>query len=258
MWRLVLTLSLVGCIESTRPQREVDLGTGDTTSPPVDTTPEVASDTPSDVGEPCEDQGTTRCLGLEATQICNAGRWQTVACTSGRVCVDLGGAQCLDATGKAVCRDVLTCFAACHLTHREADARDACLVACFIDGSEEAQSEVSLFTSCLDVAGCDTSQDGLLCVEESCSQALALCYFDKTGDKSCARAATCVGECGDDRDCQIKCGEDATLAAQGELAVLDLCLQYACLGSAEANCTRDAMAVGGVCARQAVRCLTGG
>lgn len=255
--RIALFVSLLGgCIEAQRAVSESDSDAMDTSALPDTDTDTTGADTrpEPDVAEPCEAQGTTRCASVEATQICNGGTWQTVACETGRICVDFGGAQCLEATGDDTCRDVLYCMGACQLKEAEED-REECLVDCFISGSATAQQELGLVTSCLDVAGCnDPEVDQLECISESCSQPLALCYFEGSGDAGCTRLVQCAQSCEDD-ECYRACGEEGSVASQAEFVVLDLCIQYACFGQGE-ECPRDATSVGGPCVDYLATCLS--
>jgi hypothetical protein len=192
-------------------------------------------------------------MGVEATQICNGGTWQTVACEEGRICVDFGGAQCLEATGQDICRDVLYCMGACQLKEAPED-QEECLVGCFIEGSASAQQELGLVTSCLDVAGCnEDGVDQLGCIAQSCSQPLALCYFEGAGTAGCARMVQCAQACEDD-ECYRACGEEGTVKAQTEFVILDLCIQYACFDQGE-DCAREATSVGGPCVDYLAACL---
>jgi len=252
--RTALLVSLLGgCIEAQRAEVESDTDTSDTASLPDSSAPDTRPD--GAPGEPCEAQGTTRCASVEATQICNGGTWQTVECESGRICVDFGGAQCLEATGDETCRDVLYCMGSCQL-EEDAEEREECLVDCFISGSATAQRELGLVTSCLDVAGCsEPGGDELECIAQSCSQPLALCYFEGSAEAGCARMVQCAQNCAGDDTCYLACGEDGTVAAQAEFAVLDLCVQYVCFGQGE-DCARDATSVGGPCAEYLTACLS--
>lgn len=258
--RTAIVVSLMGvfgaCIEAQRAQSESDTDAADTSALPNTDTDTAGADTrpETDTGEPCQAQGTTRCEGVEATQICNGGTWQTVPCEAGRICVDFGGAQCLEATGDDTCRDVLYCMGACE-AERDPEDRDECLVSCFISGSATAQRELGLVTSCLDVAGCNEGEvNQLECIAKSCSQPLALCYFEGSAEAGCTRMVQCAQACEDDA-CYLACGEQGTVSAQAEFAVLDLCIQYVCFGQDE-DCTRDATSVGGPCVEYLSACLS--
>jgi len=253
---MVLVL-LNGCVETDRPLRGDDADT--TVAPDTSVAPDttVTNDVPA--VEPCDEQGTTRCAGVEATQICNNGQWQTVSCPSDKICVDFGGAECLSATGDSTCRDVLYCYATCQLSFaNDPKGRDGCLIACFISGSSTAQSELGLVTSCIADKGCEADGVSTLeCIDEQCSLQLALCYFESTGRDSCADVLQCVNGCDeDDPDCWRKCGDDANASAQAEFAVLDLCVQYACFGQLSEACYRESTQPRGPCFEYATRCLS--
>jgi len=242
------------CVETDRPLRGED---ADTTVAPD--TP-IAPDTDDLLEvEPCGEQGTTRCDGAEATQICNNGEWQSAVCPTDWVCVDFGGAECLSATGDSTCRDVLYCFATCQLSFADdQEGRDGCQVACFIAGSQTAQTELSLVTSCIGDGGCEDGGPATLeCIDERCSLQLALCYFESTGRTSCADIVQCVTGCDDDEPtCWQECGDDGSADAQAEFAILDLCVQYACFGVSSPTCGREAMGPGGPCFEYVTQCLS--
>lgn len=254
--RTALFVSLLAfcgaCIEAQRSPSASDTDAGDTTSLPDTDGADTRPDT--DPGEPCDAQGTTRCAGVDATQICNGGVWQTVQCETGRICVDFGGAQCLEATGNDTCRDVLYCMGTCQLREDD-DEREQCLVECFISGSSTAQRELGLVTNCLDVAGCeDADADQLECIEQNCSQPLALCYFEGSGDAACGRMVQCAQACEDD-ECYLECGEQGTAPAQARFAVLDLCIQYVCFGQGE-DCQKEVTTPGGPCFEYVTACIS--
>ncbi len=254
---LIVLVLLSACVETDRPLRGDDTDT--TVAPDTTNTPDATDTADVPDVEPCDEQGTTRCAGTEATQICDDGQWQTVSCPSDRICVDFGGAECLSATGESTCRDVLYCYALCQVNFAEdLDGRYQCLVACFISGSGTAQSELGLVTSCIDEKGCE--EDGtstLECIDDGCSLQLALCYFEETGRKGCGDILECAEGCDDgDATCWRECGDDASADAQAEFAILDLCVQYTCFGQLGDDCLREATQAGGLCFQYAARCAS--
>jgi len=230
------------CIEESA--RVADTTTPDTSDPGTDVTP----------GEPCDEPGITRCAAdAAATEICLDGVWQRAACAADKICVLAGGAQCVDSTGNADCRDTLYCFLGCQIASPDdPQAADRCFVECFRSATPPAQRELSDATSCFEENCADDA--GFQCVAERCSQDLADCYFDAKGGAPCAAIIECRVACNDDEGCIKKCGNDSTFEAQGDYAVLELCIFYACAGQDE-DCARRAGGPSGPCAAYINVCI---
>jgi len=252
-YRLTYLVPFIGllagaCIEETRRIADSDT-TPDATDPSVD-----ADSSDTSPGEPCDEPGITRCAAdAAATEVCLNGTWQRAACVDGKICVLAGGAQCVDSTGDAECRDTFYCFLGCQFTHPDDPAAaERCLVECFRGATPAAQRELSDVSSCFEENCADEA--GLECVAERCSQDLADCYFDTKGDASCGSIIECRVGCSDDTACAQACGSDATIAAQGRYAVLELCIYYACYGQ-EAECARRASLPTGGCSAYTNACI---
>jgi hypothetical protein len=244
----LLCLLLGACIQDTR--RAGDAADAPDTS--ADTGEDVALDT-SDA-ESCSEPGMTRCAdGANATEICLGGTWQRASCAEGKICVVAGGAQCVDSTGDADCRDTFYCFLGCQILHGDdLTAGEACLLECFRGATREDQVELSEALGCFEK---NCTQDAAFdCVAEHCSQDLADCYFDTNGDASCGTIIECRLACGDDAACGRTCGSDATVQAQGDYAVLELCTFYACAGQ-DADCARRESLPTGACAAYTNECV---
>lgn len=212
------------------------------------------ADASGDVGEPCDEPGVTRCASdAAATEVCLNGTWQRAACAENKICVLAGGAQCVDSTGDAACRDTLYCFLGCQVAHADDPvAAEACLVECFRSATQAAQRELSEVSECFeDNCGNDA---GLDCVAEQCSQDLARCYYDSSGDATCGSIVECRVGCNEDPSCIQACGADATVGAQGEYAVLELCIFYACAGQDD-ECGRRAGLPTGACGDYTNACI---
>ncbi len=242
------------CIEDS--ERVADTNTPTDT---VDTSDEVppgtdASDDSGPGGEPCDEPGITRCASdAAAVELCLDQTWQRAACAEDKICVVAGGAQCVDSTGDATCRDTLYCFLGCQLLFEDLAAQDACFVDCYRTAAEDAQRELSDVIGCLDDNCMDAA--GLDCVAGRCSQDLADCYFDTHGTARCGAIIECRLTCADgDEACVTACGEDATIEAQGDYAVLELCTFYACAGQDD-DCARRAALPTGPCGDYANACV---
>lgn len=255
---LLLSVHMVGCIEAQR--AESDTTTADTVMPDTSAPDSVgpdASDPDTSPGEPCEGPGQTRCLGTEATQICNGGEWQTVACGQDRICIDFGGGQCVETSGQATCYDALYCLVTCQFAFTEEVDRNTCSVECVNNSSGDARNELGDTLTCFETCDDDEGEQ-LGCVAKTCSSELGACYFDGRGASGCLVLAQCIEACqGQPAECRNSCGTFATKQAQAEYAVLDLCVTYACVGQGD-ECGVAAIATGGACARYAAQCLTPG
>jgi hypothetical protein len=251
---LGLLLLLSGCIEAQRAQG--DSSSTDSESPETTQPDSVDPGGDTTPGQPCTAQGATRCVGLEATQICDQGTWQTVACGSDRICVDFGGAQCLAASGEDDCYTALYCFAGCQFED-DAEDRESCSVNCVIESSPKAQEELGAVLGCIGESCNNVVDDKLGCIATSCSSQLGHCFFDGKGDNSCLTLGRCIDNCaGSDLGCRDGCGSKATERAQAEYASLELCVVFACFGNSDQDCETAAMAAAGACARFAAQCLT--
>lgn len=241
---LIWSLS-IGCIEG-QPARTVP-----ETSIPLDDVEDA-----DEVGDAvtCNEPGVTRCAeGANATEICLDGVWQRAACAEDKICVLAGGAQCIDSTGDADCRDTLYCFLGCQVLHPDDEvAADACFVTCYTSATQPAQLELS------DALGCfegNCADQGFECIAERCSQDLADCYYDTKGAAGCARIIECRLACADgDTPCEKACGSDSTIEAQGKYAVLELCTFYQCIGQ-DAECPRRVTLPTGPCGTYAKDCV---
>ncbi len=224
--------------------------TADTVSDTDD--PSVDADLPA--GEPCDEPGITRCAAdAAATEICLDGIWQRAACADNKICVLAGGAQCVDSTGDEDCRDTLYCFLACQITNPDdVTAADFCFVECFRSATQAAQRELSDVTSCFEENCAD--ETGFDCAADRCSQDLADCYFETTGDARCGAILECRVGCNGDEVCAKSCGTDGTIEAQGKYAVLELCIFFACAGQDE-ECTRRAGLPTGACGAYTNECI---
>lgn len=206
------------------------------------------------VGEPCDEPGITRCAAdAAATEICLDGVWQRAACAENKICVLAGGAQCVDSTGDEDCRDTLYCFLACQITYPDdTTVADACFVECFRSATQAAQRELSDVTSCFE-ENCPEAS-GFECAAERCSQDLADCYFESKGETGCGAILECRVACKDDEVCAKACGNDGTIEAQGDYAVLELCLFFACAGKDE-DCPKRAALPTGACGAYTNACI---
>lgn len=252
---LVLPLLVLApaCIEDSARVADTDTATD-----VVDTSDDLppgtdASDDSGPPGEPCGEPGITRCAAdTDAVELCLDGVWQRAGCADTKICVVAGGAQCVDSTGDATCRDTLYCFLGCQLLFEDSAAQDTCFVDCYRTAREDAQRELSDVIGCLDDNCGDTT--GLQCVADRCSQDLADCYFDTHGQGRCGAIIECRLACDGDTACVIACGEDATIDAQGDYAVLELCTFYACAGQ-DADCARRVSLPTGPCGDYANACV---
>lgn len=248
---LALVVTLAACIDSSpRVASATDIGTT------PETGDEIAGDA-ADPAEPCDTPAATRCRDdARALQICRDGSWQTTTCGDDRLCIDVGGAQCLEASGEAVCRELVYCYLGC--APLSGAARNACEVECYLQGTVSAQSELAAFVGCLDRAGCFGEDLGpvLDCISDGCGTPMAQCYFQTSGSDSCPSIITCRDGCGDeDNACHLGCGQTATLAAQADYGVLELCLVYACSEREnDPTCIDEVTGIGGACAKYVRAC----
>lgn len=242
---LALVLLTPGaCIEEQAPRAVPDTGLdfGD-----------VAPDA-SDDSAACDEPGVTRCAeGENATEVCLEGTWRRAPCGADQLCVLAGGAQCIDSTGDKDCRDTLYCFLGCQVLHPDDEtAAEACFVTCYTSATQPAQRELSDALDCFE-GNC--ADQGFECISERCSQDLADCYFDTTGNKGCGRIVECRLDCADgDTACEKACGADATFEAQGQYAVLELCTFYQCVGQDD-DCPRRVSLPAGPCYPYANECV---
>lgn len=222
---------------------------------PIDTSGDVAVESsPETSNEPCDTPGVTRCSeDGSATEFCSGGAWLPEPCGEGKLCVVAGAAQCVDSTGDATCRSTLYCFIGCQVAHEGDDvAIEACLVSCFRGATRDDQVELSLATECLE-RRCGEGAT-FECIASSCSQALGDCYFDVSGGETCAQIVACRTGCNGDEACAVTCGDNGSVAAQSEYAVLELCIFYACIGQDD-ECPRRAGLPGGACGDYTNACL---
>ena len=249
-----ILLALAACIEDQRHLTDLDATSLDTPLEPSDTALEP-SDTTLDASDAasCSAPGMTRCAqDAAATEVCLDGIWQRAACAEGKICVLAGGAQCVESTGDVDCRDTLYCFIGCQVTHADDQrAADACFVNCFRLASKPSQRELSVVSTCFEDR-C-SGATGFACINESCSQDLAACYFDTTGTANCGAIIRCRLACTDPA-CERACGSDATFEAQGDYAVLELCTVYACVGQ-DSDCPRREALPTGTCGAYASQCM---
>jgi len=235
--------ALGACIEDTQPRVIPDTGIdlGDAAQDVVDATT-------------CDEPGITRCAeGEFATEVCRDGTWQRTPCASDKICVFAGGAQCVSSTGDADCRDTLYCFLGCQILHPgDESAAEACWTTCYVSATQPAQRELSDALGCFD-ANC--ADQGFECIAERCSQDLADCYFESKGEQRCGEIVECRLACPDeDTACQKACGGDASIEAQGQYAVLELCTFYQCAGQDE-DCPRRVSLPTGPCYPYASDCV---
>jgi len=246
---LVSLVAVCACIDSGGQRTPADSTSSDTTA---------ASD--AEVVAPCDGPGTTRCSAAgDAVEVCSDGAWRATSCGADRLCVDLGGAQCLQASGDADCRDMVFCYLGCGFAGGASE--DACALACYLAGTVPAQGQLAAFVGCLDRAACIAEGDAgdvLVCVSDRCGSQLAQCYFETSGPKSCADIVTCREGCDGDA-CVQACGQDATLVAQADYGVLELCLLHACAEATtelqQKACIAQATGVGGLCSPFLRKCL---
>lgn len=211
-----------------------------------------------DAGEPCSGGGDTRCSADgTALEVCTSGHWQSTGCGEGRICVDVGAAQCLDTNGDEPCRQMLYCYLGCDLGPEQ--VKPTCLLNCYFAGTVEAQSQLASFQTCTERTSCiggDSVTDTLECIDGACRSELGTCYFPTSGNASCAQILTCYETCGDDEECKSGCGNDASLDAQGRFGILELCVFFACADKPDdGNCLDNAIGLNGTCAPFARRCL---
>ncbi|MCC6622039.1 MAG: hypothetical protein IT385_12325 [Deltaproteobacteria bacterium] len=238
----------------------------DTTTAPdsATSTGDAATDTAgpdaTDPRQPCDSPGTTRCSAEGAAlEVCTDGAWRATTCEQGRVCVEIGGAQCLQASGEASCRDLVYCYLGCGFAGGA--SVDACSLACYLQGTVPAQGQLLGFVGCVDRAGClepQPAEDTLACVGDHCGPSLAQCYFPRSGEGACSAILNCREAC-DDEECSRACGEDATLVSQGVYGVLEICILHACAHATteleQKTCIAQATGVGGLCNPWVRECL---
>lgn len=253
---LCLLLACGACISESRQATdtgpEVDGETAETVSP--DSATGGGDDGAGPGGEPCDEGGITRCSeDLLATELCLDGRWQRAYCASGKFCVNADGAQCVDSTGDGDCRAAMYCFFNCELFVTEPVAQELCYIDCYRAATREAQRELSDALDCISER-CAVD-DGIECFGTECTQDLADCYFDESGDAGCGSILECRLGCDSaDSSCKEECGVDSTIQAQATYAVLDLCTFYACSGLDD-ECQRREALPGGACAAYASTCV---
>ena len=251
-WPLVaLTLPVVACISESRPRASSD-ATDATSSAPDATDDDGAGDADDPA---CASSGQTRCDDQgKALEVCLEGRWQSAPCGDDQICVGgAEGALCIDASGDADCHDTLYCFLACQVLHPDEGAdQDGCFGTCFTAGTEQAQGELTEVIACFE----DNCRDSapLECAAQRCTQDLADCYYDDHGQAGCPSIVSCRIACEDDSDCAKRCGDDATIEAQGDYAMLELCIFYACWDQDE-DCSRRATLPTGACSPYANECI---
>ncbi|MFO0749559.1 MAG: hypothetical protein U1F43_28395 [Myxococcota bacterium] len=247
---LALLVTRGACINSSaqRPAADATVS-GDATSD---------ADTGTPVGEPCDGPGDTRCsVGQDAVEVCSDGTWHATVCGANRFCVDVGGAQCLEASGTVECRQLIYCYLGCGA--QPESLQGACQLDCYLSGTVQAQSQLVAFQTCADRSACsagDAGSDTLTCLDDACRTPLAQCYFPDSGQASCASILTCYEGCQKDPSCEAACGQDATLDAQGRFAILELCLWFACADHPDdASCLDTALGLQGACQPFVRKCL---
>lgn len=244
--RACLTLAAVvvsGCIQEHRP-----VGDAADTSTSSD-----AAGT-----EACTSTGDTRCSAdSRSLEICTDGHWTATSCGNSRVCVVSGGAQCLQTSGEATCRALMYCYLGC--LGQPDEARAQCELECYVTGTVAAQAQLVAFQTCADRAQCThapTASETLDCLDTSCRTPLAQCYFEASGQDSCASILACYEGCQHDTTCEAKCGQEADLDAQGRYAILELCLFVACADEPnDPTCVDREAGIGGTCASYTRHCL---
>jgi len=254
MVRLLLVFALTtlaSCIESS--ERRV----ADSTSSDDTIAPDVVH------GDPCEQGGDERCSAdSSAIEICgDDGFWSGTRCGDARVCIDYGGAHCLETTGDESCRDLLYCFLGCSAEQTPED-QESCAGRCFVSGTATAQNQLDDAQHCMEEAGCVDLplKESLMCIDDTCGTLLAFCYFPTHGAESCADIIACKTACKEQEDadsCDRRCGDASTIAAQSDYAALELCLFFSCAGQTDQGCV-SAAAETGACRTFTNQCVAPG
>ncbi|MEC9071341.1 MAG: hypothetical protein VX938_03140, partial [Myxococcota bacterium] len=140
--------------------------------------------------------------------------------------------QCMTSgeTGDEDCVGVVGCLDVCGAEDDGDEEGPGCMAACFASGTADAQSAATSLFECIDDA--DTEEEppsedqALACLQEACGTELFGCL----ADADCTDALGCLGECGEDEDCQLSCfaglSEDTmtVLTALGECSDANGCL----------------------------------
>ncbi len=193
--------------------------------PIADATASDATDA-TDATAPCDDDDDDDryCVDNTTLQVCRGGRWVIEPCPSGLVCLDRGSPTCTSVAGQSDCRSMLDCVMRCYAISNHDETRNRCVVACYVDGTTEAQRELLALTGCLDDASCGSD---LGCVGQHCRGPLAECYYAGHGGRSCREILNCQSGCASDT-CKQSCASEGSFTAQSNLAMLELCVLTEC------------------------------
>ncbi|MFH1811302.1 MAG: MopE-related protein [Pseudomonadota bacterium] len=143
-------------------------------------------------------------------------------CTCAQACQSNG--TCSNALCETLsCDEIYSCMGDC-------GSDQGCQSNCYLQGTENARSQLNTLLACLDENCAGLSDDAYwTCADSSCGAQKSACFPQASGSESCEQIYTCMVDCtSGDSACTAACYGRGTVTAQDQLDTMNGCFSTSC------------------------------